>query len=710
LSTPRGVRPGQLVAWWQDGGLALGVVAAEEKRRLRVVTEGAREQRIAPARVVEVVEPTGDVPGTTPDALAAAGERVAAAAERVGKLAGRIELPVLWEVMVEEEDEAAGRRELSVTELVGLALGPGELAAADDGVPRAAVLRALAEDGLRFQRRGDCWVPRGREEVERLVVQRRVEAERRRETSSLTERLRAAVAGEPFEPAGGALEQRWLDALEQLAILDDELPDGLRTVARQALSASGLRYDRPAEGAFRLLRRLGRFESDDENLQLLRYGLEREFPAEVVAAAEVAAGSTRPADDRDRRDLRRLEAVSIDGAHTREIDDLLSLEPRDRGWRLGVHIADPAAWIEPEGPVDVEARRRGLTRYLPDLRVTMLPERIAEDVASLVEDADRPALSFLVDLDDAGAIESFEIVRSTVRSRARLDYAGADRIVVGESTPGAPGANLERLLRGLAELAETRERARERDGAVLIRAAEVDLHVTPDGAVELERLDADSPSRRAVTEAMVLAGEVAGRFCVERGLPAIFRRQARPDGLPDLPPGGVADPVQVRALRRRLKRAEIGLAPGPHASLGVEAYVQVTSPLRRYLDLLLHRQLVSCLAGDERPAYDAETLRTLAAGCERAEIEARRAERAADDYWTLRYLESRLGEPVAATVIEAEPRPVVRLDETLWEQGMPSLGKPEPGARLQLRVERVNPRAGLLVLRAPGEPTGETGS
>jgi exoribonuclease-2 len=112
----------------------------------------------------------------------------------------------------------------------------------------------------------------------------------------------------------------------------------------------------------------------------------------------------------------------------------------------------------------------------------------------------------------------------------------------------------------------------------------------------------------------------------------------------------------------------------------------------------MHRQLLAALAA-EKPAYDVETLQRIAATTERAEAEARQAERAWAEYWLLRYLEQRAGEIVDAWVVETRPRPVVQLVETLWEQPMPSLKGVEPGEVVRLRIERVNPRAGLLVLR-----------
>ena len=160
----------------------------------------------------------------------------------------------------------------------------------------------------------------------------------------------------------------------------------------------------------------------------------------------------------------------------------------------------------------------------------------------------------------------------------------------------------------------------------------------------------------------------------------------------------LGDPVTVRAARRSLRRADLSLEPGPHASLGLSAYTQVTSPLRRYQDLACHRQLLGALRG-EPPPYDVEALQRIAATTDQAEFDARRAERRADDYWMLRYLERHEGQDVPATVIETDPRPVVQLDETLREQPMPSLKGVEAGQHVRLRIERVNPRAGLLVLR-----------
>jgi exoribonuclease-2 len=197
---------------------------------------------------------------------------------------------------------------------------------------------------------------------------------------------------------------------------------------------------------------------------------------------------------------------------------------------------------------------------------------------------------------------------------------------------------------------------------------------------------------------MILAGEVAAGWFDARRIPAIFRRQAAPDGrLPEVDPSQPAA-VHIRAVRRLLKRGEAGLRPGTHHALGLPAYTQVSSPLRRYQDLSMHRQIVAVLAG-RPPHYDATEMQVILAATERSESEGRRAERATDRYWMLRWLERSTGSTVTGVVVDLFPRTIVVLDETLLELPVPSLVDAAPGDRVRLKVERVNPRADVLVLR-----------
>jgi len=668
---------GALVAWWDGAELSFAVVAGEEKGRIRLIVPGGKETRVTPARLALEIEPSGE-PADPLRERVAAGRRAQAAGERVRALAASVDATLLWEIARPEGAEH------DLGTLAALALG------ADSPLARAAVAWALLADGTRFLRRGEAWEARDPSEVQEILRQAESEARRAAERQAAISALRDAFRGQPWRPAGSEAERRYLDALEELAVHDNAAREGSRSLAVEALDEAGIGGDRPAERAFKLLRRIGRFATDDENLLLRRHRLHGEFPREALEAAHAAAA--RGFSSSGRADLTGLATISVDGPCTREIDDALSAEPLPGGgWRYGVHISDPAAFVDAGDAADLEALARTTSHYLPDLRLPMLPPRISEECASLAEGAERPALSFLAELDEDGEIRRFEILRSVIRTRARLDYDGADRAIESGSGPFAA------LLRDLETIARTLEARRSARGAFLIAAPEVDVHVGPDGRIFLERNDPGSPSHRLVSEAMVFAGALAARFCAERGVPVLFRRQPPPAGPLPTKAGSAWDPVTIRAARRLLRRGEVSIQPGPHFALGLPAYTQVTSPLRRYQDLVAHRQILAALEG--RPTlYGQEDLQRIAATTEAAESDGRQAERAADLYWKLRYIQQEGMATVEAVVVEQRPL-IVQLEETLIEERVPGLAGVAPGDRVTLRVERVNPRAELLVLR-----------
>jgi exoribonuclease-2 len=672
---------GDLVAWWDGTDLACAVVGGEEKRRLRLVAADRRQVRVQPGRVAFVLRRGGSVPGKDAESVAEAVERAAAADREIRELAGRADVPLVWELALEE-----GGADLDT--LAELAFESG---AASAGVARAALVRAFLDDHVHFTRKGDDWPPRSPGEVERLRQQREATARGAAEREEALEALAAAGRGEPVDPGGNPRLRRYLQAVEELALRDLAAPDNVQALAVEALKAAGVRYERPAEGAFKLLRSTGRFASDDENVAIVRYGLKREFSAETLAEARRTAEGGFDATDRE--DLTGLDAVTIDGPTTKEIDDAVSVEPREGGgWRIGVHIADPGALVLPGDAVDLVAQERAVTYFFPDTKLNMLPPVLGEDAASLVPGETRPALSFLADLDAEGEVGAWRVTRSVIRSSARLDYDGVDRTLAAGSGPFADA------LGALDRATIARQGSRLRTGAVVIEAPEVDVRVDAGGRIELERIEADSAARRLVTEAMVLAGMLAAEFCRDRGIPAIYRRQAEARGVPEGGYGVVRGPVAVRAARRGLRRGEVGLQPAPHFALGLTAYAQATSPLRRYQDLATHRQIDSALR-ERPPVYDADTLQRIAATTERAEIDGRRAERDVKRFWLLRYLQGCAGRPLDAVVVDTSPRTIVLLDETQIEAPAPSISGVDPGERVAVRVVHVNPRADILTLR-----------
>jgi len=681
---------GDLVDLFDEGGLVSAVVTGEEKGRLKVVTEAGKEMRVTLSRVAHRA---GGV--ATSRAADTAQEHGRAARSRVAD----VDLPALWEVLVENPQR------MTLGELAELAL------AEDTPVARSAMLRALLADRTWFARKGDDFEPRARAHVEEAVKREAAQRARAALREEFLEAARGALGGSADGPghaadaAFGHMHRETIADLMEASLLGDEAAS--RRDAVSILDDAGVPGGPTQERAFRLLEALGIFRPD-ENLSIHRYRLRTVFPPEVEE--EAAADAARPVESAGRRDLTDLTTFTIDDDLTTELDDALSVEVAGGVYRLGIHIADPSHFIPVGGRVDAEALSRAATFYFPDIKLPMLPRPLAESAASLVAGEVRPALSFLVTVSSIGEGVDSEIVSSIIRSRARLTYEDADRLVARPARAGAEDAAGEAIaaaLRRLRLLADALEAERVSAGAVTIRAAEVDIRVSPDDGVQVRRIDERGPSRRFVSEAMILANRIAAAFCIQRGIPAIYRRQAPPgDGGPPgdgagnagPAPDGVYDPVSVRAQRRRMRRGEVGLVPAPHAGLGLEAYTQATSPIRRYQDLVAHRQIKASLAGDPLP-YDAETLARIAATTEEAEKAAREAERATDEYWILKHYQRREGEVVEGIVVWADARRAeVELMDTLYTVTLPSSEGRETGQRLRLVIEASRPRARRLVL------------
>lgn len=366
----------------------------------------------------------------------------------------------------------------------------------------------------------------------------------------------------------------------------------------------------------RVLRDLGRQQSPEKAHALLyRLGLWDHtvdpYPQRLGVATALPAFELPDLQDEARVDLTHLPAFAIDDEGSHDPDDALSLE----GNRLWVHVADVAALIAPGSPADLEARARGCSLYLPEGTIPMLPEK-ATRLLGMGLNALSPALSFGMDIDTNGAIAAVEIVPSWVKV-TRLTYDEVEMRLAEE-----PFKSFLQLF----QLSQERRRA---NGAIAIELPEVKITVV-DGSVTITPLP-HLQSRNLVAEAMLLAGEAAALFALDHTIPFPFTTQDPPDAYE--PPESLADMFYVR---RSLKRSLQSSIPAPHAGLGLNAYTRATSPLRRYLDLVVHQQLRAYLRGTEL-LQEQDILERVGAA-EAVTGTVRLAERQARRHWTLVYL------------------------------------------------------------------------
>ncbi len=654
----------QVVEFFEDRKIYCAFVDDDRGDRLHVITEQNRELNLPRKRLIHVTPWTGSLNLSRLELV----EQLKAIGQRRESLKREINLQEIWELLVNEAD-AFPLAELARSWF-------GEAVTADQS---AALGRALFEDRFYFKYKGSLWQPHPPEIVEHLKEQHRRELERRQERQTAAAWLKAAWEGR--EITDPHWRGRLVDVLRDLAVFGSESPTF--EIGKEYLEEAKLNK---ADAPFKLLVKLGVF-GPDENLDLYRYEVPVEFAPEVQQAAlELTSGPASPDPYLPfRLDLTTLKTFTIDGERTRDFDDALSLEATPSGWQLGIHITDVAAHLAPGSLLDLIALERGTSVYLPERRIPMLPESLSENAFSLLAQEPRRAISFLVNLTDAGDIIDYQITPSLILVHHRHTYHEVDSRLKQEQS----WTVLHRLALRLRE-------RRLRHSGVHLQFPEVMIFVDSLGDVRVEIEDTETPSHTMVSEAMILANFLGASFLADRGLPALYRSQAPPRE--DLTSAEDHSLFHLWQNRRRLSRVVLEAEPQPHWGLGLPVYTTLSSPIRRYLDILIQRQLLAGLCHLPVP-YTREQLDGLLTALEPALKRAALLKTRRSRYWLLKYLSQRLGQKLPALVLEQHPnRYRLMLPELLLETDMPApSGRQfQPGETILVRLDRAVPQEDIL--------------
>lgn len=473
------------------------------------------------------------------------------------------------------------------------------------------------------------------------------------------ETLKLALAA--IEKKKRLLEQveSWTEALKRfecpasIAAMKDELlyaPDRAKPETKafeQACAATGL-------SAARLLERCGLLP-DSHEYHLRRF-LHEFYPrGTAFPAHEVPTPAA---------DLPQSEAAafSLDDLGTTEIDDAFSVQRLAGGWlRVGIHIAAPAAGILPGSPLDSVARERLSTAYMPGRKFTMLPDDVVA-AYSLDQGQGRPAVSLYFEVNEGdGSIRAKTSRLERVAIAANLRHAQYDALNEDFDLGRASGLPYAEDLRALWRVATALEAGR---GKPSTPAGTVDysFHVEG-GRVRIVPRRRGAPLDKLVSELMILANTSWGELLAERDVAAIYRVQS-------------------------VGKVRLSVHPEAHEGLGVSCYAWMSSPLRRYVDLLNQWQLVAALAG-RRPPY-ARTSDALLSALRAFEVTYARYDehqRAMENYWSLRWLQQ---EKITATGALVLRENLVRLDGLPLVTRVPSLPALDPGARVRLEVGAID--------------------
>jgi ribonuclease R len=390
------------------------------------------------------------------------------------------------------------------------------------------------------------------------------------------------------------------------------------------------------------VRYLDRLGSDAETIAL-RFNRPMSFPPEVVAQAEqlVADFDLQAEIDSGRRtDLRETIVMSIDPTRTKDLDDALSIEDLGDGrYRIGVHIADVAAFVPQGTALDEEALKRSFTTYLAEGEIPVLPPLLSDKVCSLHGGEDSPALSLVVVMDDDLQLHDVQVMRTAIHNHMRFDYAGAQRVLDGADHEHAV------RLRTLDRLAQALRAQRKAAGSL-------DLNLEP---------DPEKRSHQLIEEFMLLANECVARFLVEEHPLSLCLYRTHPHAgetdfsglqvvgeylrldtrvtdqtsmqaaleevaeLSRLDDGTLGPEFQVFRFHvgRVLEKASYHFEQLGHGALAKTHYAHFTSPIRRYPDLIVHRLIEDALYRTERgdrSSYQIQDLHPIQDHCNAMEI------------------------------------------------------------------------------------------
>ena len=353
-----------------------------------------------------------------------------------------------------------------------------------------------------------------------------------------------------------------------------------------------------------------------------KQGLRQGFPAEVIEESEELAELTRC--DSGRVDLRHIPHVTIDGATARDFDDAVAVEKTDSGYRLFVSIADVSHYVRPGTALDREAFQRGTSVYFPSTVLPMLPERLSNDLCSLVPDRDRPAFTAILDFDRQGAPVRSRYQRSLIRSHQRFTYETVHRILyLRQKNARTKYRKLVPMLEAARELSTRLRRRREKRGSLGFTIPEAEIVVT-DGRIKSMGHARRNQAHLLIEDFMLAANEAVAETLDRAGARVLFRVHESPDpdkvetfteaaaamGIPlkktEITPAWFAaildrvrdKPAQYvvnNLLLRTMQRARYTVENLGHFGLAARYYLHFTSPIRRYPDLIAHRVLHNLL-------------------------------------------------------------------------------------------------------------------
>lgn len=491
-----------------------------------------------------------------------------------------------------------------------------------------------------------------------------------------------------------------MESLQAYAV--DACDDEQRRMAGNILKAMG--FSRTSSAALKLLINVGYFPVH-VNLDLFRYDVQTSYSEKVLSVADELLADCPDSDKHIRKDLSTLKVYAIDVDEADELDDALSATRLPDGRiKVWIHVADPTCFLQPRSIIDREAMHRGTSIFLPTATYPMFPERLAMNAMSLQQGTDCRSVSVSVILNPDGSIAEYKIENSVIKPTYMLTYESATELLY---------MNLEEEeeLRILREAASIRAQWRCSQGSIDTAMIEPRIKVAnpddPEPNINLYVEDQTNPAMQLVSEMMILCGEAVASFGSDNDLPLPYRGHPQNNTavsafayLPEGPARSFASIALLRAAEMDFRK------PVAHGVLGIPGYVQFTSPIRRYVDLLAHYQVKAFLRG-ESPPYSAGDLEGMTFIASMHVKVARKLHSNSLRYWLLEYLRRQpKGRKFKALILKfIKDRMATLLLVEVGIQATTVVAAGKVGDEVSVVVEMAHPRDDILSVTEIAEDT-----
>jgi len=651
-----------IVDCFGSGEMYLAVVSREGEERVQIETSSGQLKKIAATQILTALEPA--TPSLNAQMADLQGKIMAAVEEIDGEL--------LWQDWLENGGQPG------LTQVAERYFGE------TTPILLSALARYFIKDTIHFQRQGRDFVPRTAEaaaEMEQLLAKRAARA-------AFRERCAKWLATVLCTP-----QDKWpVEIPEEMQVFVRHTVDFL-TLGFHSEEIQMLVQVRPRspvrETAIALLKITGSFPPDADEFLLVN-GIHAGFTQDVMEYADsLSAALAAPVPQ-----AAEAEVFSIDDISTREIDDALSAWEQDGHLFVNILLAHPADIIAKGDLLDQAAVDRPLSLYLPTTTVMMFPDRIGCDLSSLNCGVPRSTFAFLVEFDEEGEIADWKLSVGSVTVTRRLTYDEADAIL--QSPAGTSSDPVAKPLRLLFKQAKNLLTNRQANGGITLNRPEIRVSVKGD-EITLTEENQDTPSHILVQEYMVLANHLAAQYALHNDIPIIYRAQDEPaETAHSVCP---YNPVLFDREVRKMRRTRLTTFPQSHSGLGLSLYTQVSSPLRRYADLVIQRQL-SAHVQKQKPPYTQEELFGVLDNVEKTSFQNRNLEREARRYWIFEYLRRNLlNQEIAATVVKLEGRAIIAEIDKYYERGIIlSREHLQIGERCLVRLTEIKPKLTRLVM------------